>query len=204
MRGLDAEYLVSVIASIRNRQQQSKSHLFSYGANKFTCNLNTNIEVQECCYLSLLELLMHHGVDITPLVHMRPSNSFIVKLIDCITDPQCGQFGKTWVGAIPHLPSLQQMYRFCKALILYYPHFQPSLLPSLIPNNTLEGRQILQELQAVSKTPKPLLIQAKRAIVQGQKTGNYKISDLPLPRQLQEFFSVGEKIGEKILTGQFF
>ena len=204
MRGLDAEYLVSVIASTRCLQQQSKSRRFCHRGNRFTCDLNTIIEDQGCCYLSLLELLMHHGVDISPLIRICPSNSFIVNLIDYITNPQCRLFGKTWVGAIPHLPSLQQMYRFCKALILYYPHFQPSLLPSLIPNKTLEGRQILQELQAVSKTPKPLLIQAKRAIVQGQKTGHYKISDLPLPRQIQEFFGVGEKIGEKILTAQFF
>ena len=203
MRGLDAEYLVSVITSNSNCQSQIHTHGFMSMRNKFTCNLNTDIEVQECCYLSLLELLMHHGVDITPLVRMRPSNSFIVRLIDCITDRQSGQFGNTWFGTIPHLPSIQQMYRFCKTLILYYPHFQPSLLPSLIPNNTQEGGQILQELQAVSKTPKSLLILAKRAIAQGQRTGHYKISDLPLPWKLREFFGIGQKIEEKILTGQF-
>ena len=146
----------------------------------------------DCCYLLLLELFLLHGINIAPLLKRRPSNSMLARIIHHISDPQSDYYGHRFVQPRPTaqpLANLHILFRFCKALILYFPSFHMNLL-SIIPQDTDEGKQIFLELCELARIPKPLKIFSKCTIV--QTFGHAQINQLPLPLQLKDFLKGGD------------
>ena len=132
-KGMDVEKCLNAITldgKLPKKYSAQPKFLSNIGRGNAKCFSGPLTRENDCCYLLLLELFLFHGIDITPLLKRRPSNSMLARIIHHISDPQSGYYCHRFAQPQPtaQLVNLHILFRFYKALILYFPHFHMNLL----------------------------------------------------------------------------
>ena len=144
----------------------------------------------DCCYLSLLRVLLRYGVDIMPLVQLNPVNADAVSYICCKR--------VSLICANPLGPKL--LYDICKNLFLYCPSFTRQGFASLISLCRLQDIEQVMKLCPLRRTPFSLQFLSKRVILRSLE--RKRVDALPLPKALKAYI-MEDEVNEVALVGAY-
>ena len=138
--------------------------------------LGWRLTSNDCCYLSLLELLLHCGADIQNVLQAAleypsesPHDSFLTKIVKLMLDPIIHYSETPWPSSIsPYTQDL--LLNFWEAVLRYHPalcqHFLSSLsVTSHLPENVPGVRQRLLQLEKLTKSPRSLKLLTRLCIL---------------------------------------
>ena len=144
---------------------------------------------------------MHSGADVEDVFLLPgfPSSSqhyFLARIVKMIIDPSAHYGSQPWYETEPPPYTSDTLYRFCKAVLLFYPAYRRQLffacheMASYLPESVHDARQI-SELQAIAKSPRSLKLLSRLCILENTENKTH-VFDLPLPRALKHYVRIGD------------
>ena len=179
--GIQFDKLAVVIVSL--------STIFRNMENIFDDNLYAN----DCCYLSMLELLIHcRAADVqcflkNALHRTSGKDSFFTRIAKMVLNPSVHYSGQPWSLPSPYDPD--HLLRFCGVILLYYSDLEDHFLESLnitshLPEHVPGARQRLLQLKELLKSQRSVKMLSRLCIVDNI-THKSCIDELYLPPSLK-------------------
>jgi hypothetical protein len=160
-----------------------------------TVRAGTSTTNNDCCYLSILAVLLRHGTDIDPLLAREPTNADTITLMNRVLDPSSRIYGYTWRKVFPISPPLEELYKVCETLALYFPRCTPQLLSSILSSvnyTSSENDEMTEKLDRLMKTPKALKFLAKLCLLRSLRRKYVDVDKLPLPDAMKTYLRIHE------------
>ena len=159
-----------------------------------------NPYTNDCCYLSLLEILIHCRADVRFLkttLRWKNKNFFFTRIVKMMLNPSVHYSGQPWPTYLSPY-SLDLLHRFSAVVLLYYPDLTDRFLRSLsitsrLPEHVPGTRQRLLELKELSKAPRSLKMLSRLCIVDNIANKS-RIHELCLPPSLRLYVKIGDYI----------